>query len=228
MVHWNDDKALSQLAGTELYTAVVGDIMDKIGLVHQFLSPRLRPLRDDMKIFGRAMTVLEADWPNGTCSQAEFADKPFGLMLEALDDLRPGEVYLCSGAIAPYALWGELMSAAAACRGAAGAIVDGYSRDTSGILALDFPCFSYGPYAQDQAPRGRVVDFRCQIELAGVQVNPGDWVMADLDGVCVIPREAEREVFEKAVEKARGERTVLKAILNGMGAMEAFHKYGIM
>ena len=102
------------------------------------------------------------------------------------------------------------------------------SRDTKGILALDFPCFSYGPYAQDQAPRGKVIDYRVPIEVDGVLVNDGDMLIGDIDGVCVVPRRIEEEVFTRALEKARGERIVLKKIQEGMWARDAFDKFGIM
>ena len=229
-IDWQDDTDLCALARAELYTAVVGDIMDQLGLHHQFLPPQIQPLREDMVVVGRAMPVLEADvWPaSEPTGRSATLDKPFGLMLEALDDLQQNEVYVCAGASPDYALWGELMSACAIQRGAAGAVVDGYSRDTAGILALDFPCFSHGRYAQDQAPRGKVLDFRVPIEIRGVRVATGDVVFGDRDGVCVVPAEAVDEVFNKALEKARGEKTVLKAIQGGMGAREAFDTYGIM
>lgn len=230
MKEWKDDKSLFALIREELYTAVVGDIMDKMGYTHQFLSPRIRPLREDMFVVGRAMTVLEADvQENHTASGANpILKRSFGLMLEALDDLREDEIYICSGSSPAYALWGELMSARAIQCKAAGAVVNGYSRDTKGILALDFPCFSYGPYAQDQAPRGKVIDFRVPLEMDGVQVNDGDMLIGDIDGVCVVPRAIEGEVFTRSLEKARGERIVLKKIQEGMRARDAFDQFGIM
>jgi regulator of RNase E activity RraA len=112
--------------------------------------------------------------------------------------------------------------------GAVGAIVDGYSRDTRGILALNFPTFSHGPYAQDQAPRGKVIDFRVPLRLGDATIQPGDILFGDIDGVCVVPRNLEREVFTKALEKARGEKVVQKAIAAGMSAKAAFEKFGIM
>lgn len=230
MKEWKDDKALYDLIKKELYKAVIGDIMDKMGYTHQFLPPRIRPLRDDMVVVGRAMTVLEADvleYGQGK-GVNPLLKKSFGLMLEALDDLKEGEVYVCSGSSPSYAVWGELMSARAICCKAAGAVVNGYSRDTKGILALNFPCFSYGPYAQDQAPRGKVIDFRVPIDMEGVIVNDGDMLIGDIDGVCAVPRVIEDEVFSKALEKARGERMVLKKIQEGMKAREAFDTYGIM
>ena len=148
MKEWKDDKALFALIKEELYTAVVGDIMDKMGYTRQFLPPRIRPLRDDMLVAGRAMTVLEADVLDAGKEKGvnPVLKRSFGLMLEALDDLKEGEVYVCSGSSPAYALWGELMSARAIQCKAAGAVVNGYSRDTKGILALDFPMPKFPSY----------------------------------------------------------------------------------
>lgn len=227
---WKNDDELFSIARNELYTAVVGDIMDKMGLLCQFLPPEIQPLQTDMFVIGRAMTVLEADVFSEHAEEGQnpILKKPFGLMLEALDDLRRNEVYICTGASPSYALWGELMSTRAMKLGAAGAVVDGYSRDTKGILQLDFPTFSYGRYAQDQAPRGKVIDFRVPLEIRGVRIMPGDIVLGDIDGVCIIPRAAEEEVFTRALEKARGEKMVQQKIQEGMSAGDAFEKYGIM
>ena len=221
---------LLETCRNELFTAVVGDIMDELGLVRQFLPPAIQPLRDDMRIVGRAMPVLEADdrGGEGPGRANPQLDQPFGLMLRALDELCPGEVYICSGSSPDYALWGELMSTAATNRGAVGAVVNGYSRDTPGVLAQNFPCFSMGRYAQDQRARGKVVDFRCTIRFGEVTVTPGDIVFGDIDGVCVVPRDAAEEVIRKASEKANGEKKVLQAIRRGMGAQEAWDTFGIM
>jgi len=215
---------------TQLFSAVIGDVMDKLGFLNQFLSPKIQPLRENMLIAGRAMPVLEADVfaEQSTSGQSPLMAKPFGLMLEALDDLKKNEVYICAGASPTYALWGELMSTRAMKLGAAGAVMDGYHRDTKGILKLGFPTFSYGNYAQDQGPRGKVLDFRCTIEMNGVKIRPGDIVFGDIDGVCIIPQEAEEEIVRLAIEKANGEKLVEKAIQNGMSACEAFAKFGIM
>jgi regulator of RNase E activity RraA len=230
MNHKHSSEALFELIRRELYTAVVGDVMDSIGFRHQFLPPQIKPLRNDMIIVGRSMPVLEAD----VFAEAHDATSnsvmsgPFGLMLQALDDLRPDEVYVCTGASPEYALWGELMSTRAIALGAAGAVVDGYSRDTRGILQLGFPTFSYGGYAQDQGPRGKVIDFRVPLEIGGVRLEPGDLLFGDLDGVCIIPRAEEEEVVSKALEKAREESVLERALREGMSATEAFARYGIM
>jgi len=217
-------------ARRSLYSAVIGDVLDLLGRPHQFLPPQIQPLRTDFVVCGRAMTVLEADDSGGESGgrQNPILSGPFGLMLRALDDLRKDEVYICSGASPTYALWGELMSTCARNRGAAGAVVNGWSRDTRGIIALDFPCFSFGRYAQDQRPRGKVIDFRCPLRIGAVEVNPGDIIFGDLDGVVVVPREMEAEVFERALQKANGEKQVFTAIQGGMGAQQAWDTFGIL
>jgi regulator of RNase E activity RraA len=229
-MYWGTDEELFKICRTELFTAVIGDCMDLMGHERQFLPPAIQPLRDDMVVVGRAMTVLEMDDVGGESAGRPGNDlgQPFGLMLQALDDLKPNEVYICAGASPAYALWGELMSQCARNRGAAGAVVDGYSRDTRGILEQNFPVFSHGRYAQDQRPRGKVVDFRSRIRFGEVFIEPGDIIFGDLDGVCVVPRSIEKEVIEAALEKARGERTVLDAIRKGCGAREAWDRYGIL
>ncbi len=227
---WKSDDELFALARRELFTAVVGDIMDILGHKNQFLPPQIQPLREDMIIIGRAMPVLEADdeGGEGPGRTNDLLNRPFGLMLGALDDLRKNEVYICSGSSPTYALWGELMSTCAMNQGAVGAVVNGYSRDTRGIFKLNFPVFSYGRYAQDQRPRGKVLDFRCSIKLGHVAIQPGDIVFGDIDGVCVVPRAIEEEVMRGALEKARGEKRVFEAIKGGMKAQQAWDTYGIL
>ena len=216
---WPDDASLFHLIREKLFTAAVGDVLDAMGLRRQFLPPAIQPLHPDMVVLGRAMPVLEAD-----C----FDDAGFGLMLHALDDLKPNEVYIASGGTPRYALWGELMSVRAIKCGAAGAVVDGYSRDTRGVLALGFPTFSHGSYAQDQGPRGKVIDYGIPIQMGQVRICPGDIVFGDLDGVCVVPRAAEQDVMAAAFDKARKEKVVRKALEEGMPSKEAFATFGIL
>lgn len=229
MVQWHDDDDLFLLIRQELFTAVVGDILDRLGFYHQFLPPYLRPLRDDMVVVGRAMPVLETDFFEGTNEgRAEWGRQPFGLMFNALDDLKPNEVYVATGASARFALWGELMSVRAMKLGAAGAILDGYSRDTNGILRLGFPTISRGRFAQDQGARGKVIDYRVTIEIDSIRIQPGELVFGDLDGVIVVPREVEAEAISQAIEKVRQENLVRKALENGISAAEAFRQFGVM
>jgi len=227
---WRDDKELFGLAKKELFVALVGDVLDKLGFQHQFLPPNIKPLNSDFLIIGRAMPVLEADVFSEVIEETNnpIMKKPFGIMFEALDSLTENEVYICTGASPRYALWGGLMSTRALKLGAAGAVVNGYSRDTNEILNLSFPTFSLGGYAQDQGPRGKVIDYRVPIEIEGIRINPGDIIYGDRDGVVIVPKEVEEEAFIGAIQKARGEQLVKKALEQGMSTVEAFRKFGIM
>src|SRR6266436_6890162 len=227
---WRTDEELFTIIRQELFTCVVGDVMDKMGLQHQFLPPRIRPLRPDMVVIGRGMPVLSVDVfeEKATGTANKLMQKPFGLMLEALDDLQRNEVYVNTGSSPRNALWGELMSVRARKLGTSGAVLNGYTRDTKAILDLNFPTFSWGPYGQDSSPRYKVVDFRVPLEIGAVRLRPGDILFGDIDGVCVIPTEATDEVFAKALKKVRGEKLVRKALEEGSSAVAAFEKHGIM
>ena len=221
MTVWQNDNELFDLLRTSMYTAVVGDILDTLECYHQFLPQPIQPLEESMVVVGRAMPVLQMDVFGAQ-------DQPYGLLTRALDDLRAGEVYVATGGSMRGASWGELMTAAARSRGAVGAVVDAYHRDTPMVLAQSFPVFSRGRYAQDSGPRTKVVDYRSPIEIDGVRVSPGDLVFGDLDGVVIVPRRHEEEVIEKALEKASRENEVRKDIEGGMSATDAFKKYGIL
>lgn len=215
------DHELFQEMRRHLFTAIIGDVLDLHGYHHQFLMPECRPLRAGMVVCGRAMTVFETD-------VKEPVDPPFGLMLKALDSMRPDEVYIAAGSSPRYALWGELMSTAARARGAAGAVLAGYTRDTNGILGMDFPVFCYGSYAQDQRWRGHVVDFRVPLEIQGVAVNPGDVVFGDVDGVVILPKEVEATVVAQALEQVRKEKTAKELLLSGASAETVFCQTGVL
>jgi len=169
-----DDETLFRLLKTELFTAVVGDVLDVMGFRHQFLPAGITPLQASSKLAGRAMPVLEADIFDAGSEESKgpLARKPFGLMFEALDDLHPHEVYVATGSSLRFALWGGLMSTRAVHLHAAGAVLDGYIRDSAEIEKLGFPVFSRGLYAQDQGARGKVIDFRCAVEIEGIRIRP--------------------------------------------------------
>lgn len=221
MPQWNNEAEMFSLMKEKLYTPVVGDILDVMGYTHQFLPPDIRPLRPEMKVAGKAMTVLMID---------VFGPqkKPFGLLTEALDQLKENEIYLATGGAKRCAYWGELLTAASRVRGAVGAVVNGWHRDTPQVLEQNWPVFSCGCYAQDSSVRTQVVDFRCTIEIGQVTIEDGDLIFGDVDGVLAIPKAAADEVLEKSLEKAAGEKMVRKAIEGGMTATAAFAKFGIL
>lgn len=223
-----EDAELFETVRTRLFTAVIGDVMDVQGFTRQFLPPAIRGMSPDMTVVGRAMPVLEADCVGDAVAHTGRSNG-FGLMFRALDDLAPGEVYICAGASPRYALWGGLMSTRARRLGARGAVLGGFHRDTREILQLGFPVFSQGAYAQDQRLRGRVIDFRCAIEFEnGAQVRPGDLVVGDVDGVLTVPRDHVADILRLALAKVEGEGKVRRMIDAGEPTADIFEKTGIM
>jgi regulator of RNase E activity RraA len=220
-ISWRNDAEMFELIRNELYTPVVGDILDDLGFTHQFLPQPVQPMRGDMKLAGRAMPVVMIDVYGKQ-------KKPFGLLTEALDQLEPGEIYLAGGGDMRCAYWGEILTATAKKRGAVGAVINGFHRDTPKVLEQSWPVFSRGRFAQDSAVRTQVVDYRCPIEIGQVTVQPGELIFGDLDGVVVVPRKVEAEVIARALTKARGEKLVRKEIEAGMSSTAAFKKYGIL
>ncbi len=218
---WNNEDEMFAIIKEKLYTPVVGDILDQMGYVHQFLPQEIRPIREDMKLVGKAMTVLMID-------VFEEQKKPFGFLTECLDQLEKNEIYIAAGGAKRCAYWGELLTATARTRGATGAVVNGWHRDTPQVLEQNWPVFSCGCYAQDSSVRTKVVDYRCTIEIGQVTIKNGDIIFGDIDGVLVIPKEVATEVIEKSLEKAACEKVVRKAIEGGMSATDAFKKYGVL
>src|ERR1035437_8409896 len=216
-MEWKNDAGLFDLILSTLYTPVVGDLLDRLGYWHQVLPPEIQPARIDMKVVGRAMPVQIADsWG--------FQKDPFGRLTDALDQINPSEIYIATGGQLNCAAWGEILTATARTRGGAGAIIDGYHRDTHRVLEQNWPVFSRGRYAQDAGVRSRVIDFRCAIEIAGVSIKPGDLVFGDLDGVVIIPASIEEEIIVRSLEKARGEKLARKEIEDEATSTATFAK----
>lgn len=215
------EKELFALMREKLYTPVVGDILDAKGYMHQFLPQKIRPIRDDMKLAGKALTVLMID-------VFGVQEKPFGRLCECLDQIQPDEIYIAAGGTGRCAYWGELLTATARTRDGNGAVVDGWHRDTPQVLEQNWPVFSWGCYAQDSSVRTQVVDYRCTIEIGQVTVHDGDYIFGDVDGVLVIPKEIAAEVVEEALDKASKEKGLRKAVEGGMSVTEAFEKFGVL
>jgi regulator of RNase E activity RraA len=215
------DQALFQTIREKLFTPVLGDILDRERCWHQFLPQPIKPLNPAHILVGRAMPVRIADV---TGPQA----RPFGRLTDALDSLEPGEIYLATGGSMNCAAWGEIMTATARTRGAAGAIIDGFHRDTPRVLDQNWPVFSRGSFAQDAGVRSSVVDFRCTVEVGGVLIEPGDLIVGDVDGVLVIPRNLEERVIEQALEKVAGEKKVRRDIESGSTSTAVFDRYRIL
>lgn len=204
------------------YSAVVCDALDAEGFPHQ--SPRvpLKPLTTGGVLVGRAKTTLWAD-------MAHVDPKPYELELTAVDSCKPDDILIAAaGGSARSGIWGELLTTAARNQGCVGAIVDGMVRDVGKIRAMSFPVFARGTCIYDSKDRQRVIDVDVTVEIDGVRFGPGDLVLADEDGVVVVPRAIEEIVVRKAWEKVHAENEVRDAIAGGMKATEAFRVYGVL
>ncbi|WP_339796691.1 RraA family protein [Paenibacillus sp. FSL R5-0744] len=206
----------------KLYSAVISDILDSLELRNQALPQHIRPLDPDMVVCGYAKTVQVAD----------VYRKPaqaYKKQIEVLDGMQPGEVFVGDvGGSERSAFFGELMSAATMVAGGRGAVIDGLCRDVKKIKQLGFPVFVKGTRPTDSYARNEVIDFDVPIKIGDVQIQPGDLIFGDIDGIVVVPKDVEDEVIAKAFEKVNGENMVREHILKGMKVSEVFEKFGIL
>jgi regulator of RNase E activity RraA len=205
-----------------LYSAVVCDALDQVGLARQSPRVELRPLTVPGVLIGRAKTTLWAD-------MAHPDPRPYELELLAVDTCRPDDVLIAAaGGSMRSGLWGELLSTAARRSGCVGAIVDGAVRDVVKMTAMGFPIFARGTCLYDSKDRNRVIDVDVPVEIDGVVIAPGDLVIADQDGIAVVPQHVEKQVIATAWRKVHAENEVRDAIAGGMTATAAFAKYGVL
>ena len=209
-----------------LYVAAVCDILDSLGYRNQAMHQRLRPLLPDIHncgFVGRARTVrwMEVDYI--------VDDDPYGMEIEVVDALRPGDVIVHStdhsGTNAP---WGELLSTVAQRNGSVGCVCDSQIRDCVRIIEMGYPIYYTGIRALDSMGRGRVMAYDVPIRCGDVLVQPGELVFADYDGIVVIPQEVERKVLELAHDKAGKESLTRQALLEGKSLREVYDMYGVL
>jgi regulator of RNase E activity RraA len=205
--------AFDPVPGDERLTvAMVSDSLDEEGVRDRVLDAGLLPLLPGTRAFGRAATVrFEPD-------ETDHGSDPYRSAIEFIDGLEQGELVVVgtSGSHVS-AVWGELFSTAAGARGATGVVTDGALRDVERIAASGFPAF---------AATRRPIDYRGRLSIGGVSVEPGDLVLADDDGVVVIPRRVESAVLGRARERAARESTVLDELIAGetLAAVWARHR----
>jgi 4-hydroxy-4-methyl-2-oxoglutarate aldolase len=208
-----------------LYSPVLSDVLDSFGLMHQALRPFVRPLDESLVLLGRART-----------GRYEARDSfpadhnPYALEMDLIDDLQPGEVPVlaCGGPTDWIAPWGELLSTAARARGAAGCVTDGLVRDVARIRAMRFPVFHGGIGPLDTKGRAEMVEKDTAIDIAGVRVAPGDWVLGDVDGVVFVPADKAMEVFRAALDKIAAEDTTRAELEAGESLRAVYARYGVL
>ena len=205
-----------------LYSSVLSDILDEAGHRHQVMRPEVRPLYPGAKMAGRAATMLAV-------AVSELPDQPYRLLMDLLDGVRPGEVVVAAvqGELKA-ALWGELLSTHTRARGGRGAVVDGLSRDSWGIEDMRFPVYATGVTPADSKGRLEVIAIRQPILVGGVAVADGDLVLADQDGVVVVPASLEDEVVGQALEKVASETTIRDVLRQGASIRKVFDEHGIL
>ena len=208
----------------KLFTSVLSDCLDSVGVMHQAAASRIRPLDENLVMVGRARTAAFME-----VYHHEAGTNPYELEIALIDSLQKGEipVFACSNP-ARVAPWGELLSTAAMARGAAGALMDGCTRDVKAIRAMQFPVYHGGIAPLDSKGRGKIMAIDVPIVCAGVTVNPGDLVFGDADGVVVIPKSIEEEVLRLAFEKVKGERSTLEELRAGQKLADVFARHGIL
>lgn len=205
-----------------LYSSVLADVLDALGHRTSALPPNVRPLRPDLRVFGRAVTL-------DVLPIAHEPEKPYALEMECIDGLRDGDVLIATthGDVSS-ALWGELLSTASKARGARGVVIDGLTRDAAKILAMDFPVFATGYSPLDSKGRLDAISHGKPIRIGDCVVHPGDWVFGDIDGVVVVPAQLAEQAFAKAMEKVSGENRVRDELARGRSVCEVFAEYGIL
>ncbi len=220
------DIEIGKFIRENLYVAAVCDMLDGLGYRQQAMHHRLRPLLPDRKncgFVGRARTVrwMETDYIR--------EGDPYGLKIESVDALKPGDVIVHStdyaGTNAP---WGELMSTVAKRNGAVGCICDSQIRDCNRIIEMGFPVYYSGIRPLDSMGRGAVMAFDVPIRCGEVLVKPGSLIIADFDGIVVVPKEVEEAVLVKAQEKVHKEDLSRKELLEGKSLREVYLKYGVL
>jgi regulator of RNase E activity RraA len=205
-----------------LYVAVVSDCLDAVGVRDNAMAPGIRPLYPEARLAGYAATVRAVPVDAPPADPADYYKNE----LEAVDALQPGDVLVVS--TCHLSFWGELLSTAARRRGAAGIVADAYTRDAQAIVDMAFPAFVAGVHPHDSLGRVDVAEYGTPVECGGVTVAAGDLVLADRDGVVVVPEHVAEEVIGRAERKVATENEMRADLAQGLPVAEAFRSYGVL
>ena len=223
---FSTDAEIMTFIRENLSTAAVCDILDALGYRHQAMHHRLRPLLPDRKNCGFAGRARTIRWMEADCVRE---DDPYGIEIEAVDSLKPGDVVVHStdfaGTNAP---WGDLMSTVAKRNGAVGCVCDSQIRDCNRIIDMGFPVYYTGIRPLDSMGRGMVVAYDVPIRSGDVLVKPGNLIFADFDGIVVVPKEVEEAVLAQAREKLHKESLSRVELQEGRSLRQVYAKYGVL
>jgi regulator of RNase E activity RraA len=208
--------------------AQLADSLDAIGLRDRVADGAIRPLVPGHRIAGPARTILFG--PVTEEPEIAYAEpNPYNEFIAFMDGVQPGDVIVvATGSDGRTAYWGELFSAAAIGRRAAGVICDSYIRDRAKVTALGFPVFSVGTRPIDFRARMRVTGIQVPVSLGGVRVGPGDLVLAEDDGIVAVPADVIGPATELANTRAETESAVLQELLAGDTLGEVWRRHGVL
>jgi 4-hydroxy-4-methyl-2-oxoglutarate aldolase len=204
----SDDAVVKGLS--ELPTATISDALDRLGIVGQALG--IAPLDPKFRLCGRAFTLRYR--PTGLVDKGNVGDY--------VDDVPPGDIVVLDNAGRLDAtVWGDILTAVSSRRGIGGTVIHGVCRDVQRALDLNYPIFSRGRYMRTGKDRVEVESTNQPISLGEVQVRPGDILVGDADGVLVVPRVREEEVFTTAREIEDAEQAIERETAKGLRLDEA-------
>jgi len=205
-----------------LSVALVLDALDAAGLRNQAVQPAGVPRTVQGIAVGRAKTLQWTDLMHDDPATYE-------LELQAVDTLQAGEMVVCATMdSARSGIWGELLTTAAMARGGVGVVTDGAVRDIAHMEAMGFPVFSRHVSALDSLNRQKVVAFDVPVEMGGVRVMPGDVIVADRDGIAVVPAAIEPAILAAALDKGQREDGFRGAVRTGMSLVAAYQRFGVL
>lgn len=196
-----------------MYTGLVQDACDQVlGLhVKTWMDARLRPLYDDAVVVGPAVTVQMVP-PSFASAKARNG---LGLAFEAVDRAQAGDVIVVGGGLTDSGMWGEMMTITAKRKGLNGAVVDGGVRDVLAIREMRFPLFYQNSVVTSAQPRLETVAVNVPVDCGGLVVRPGDLIVADYDGVVVVPKDAIDRIYPLCLELAEKEKAQREALESG-------------
>jgi 4-hydroxy-4-methyl-2-oxoglutarate aldolase len=181
----------------KLYGGVIYDVLEHLGYSDQVLSHEFTPLKSEIKLAGPAFTV------KGTVSCEKNIEVRYRRLKMIREMTRPCIEVRDGGTPYPVAIYGELSATSAAAHGAAGAIVNGGTRDCSFLNAMGFPVFTKYRTPVEAFGRWQLMEYQVPVRLDGetradVIVNPGDFIFGDFDGIVVVPKELIMSVLIEA------------------------------
>lgn len=205
---------------SRLYTGALTDVLDRHGRLQQTLPPELLPLREGMRLAGPAFPV------EGRPQPGIDYDASIRRILAMLGAVPAQHVVVYQTHDRSAAHLGELSVTSLRARGCLGAVIDGGCRDVDEILRSGFPVFSRYTTPQDCVARWELAAYDVEVTIAGVRVAPGDFVVADHDGIVIVPVDLVPAVLDEAEAKVATESEIRQAVIDGALPLEAYERFG--